>query len=93
MGDSYRVEARIVIWENPNALHAPAGALCQRRGEWHIYSVDQGRARLRTVVIGRSNGIRTVVVSGIEAGVEVVVYPGDKVSDGARVASLPITGR
>jgi HlyD family secretion protein len=93
LGDSYRVEARIVIWENPDTLRAPAGALFQRSGSWHAYVVDGGRARLRVVKTGRSNGVETEVLEGLSAGDRVIVYPGDKVSDGTRVAPLVVDAR
>ena len=93
LGDSYRVEARIVTWENATALRAPAGALFQRAGSWQAFTVEGGRARLRVVKIGRGNGVETEVVEGLAEGLQVVVYPGDKVADGTRVAPLVIGGR
>ncbi len=93
LGDSYRVEARIVTWENPSALRAPAGALFQRADGWQTFVVQGGRARLRDVKVGRSNGVETEVLDGLREGDQVVVYPGDKVSDGSRVAALVIDRR
>jgi len=93
LGDSYRVEARIVVWEKPDALRAPAGALFQRDGRWQTYVVDQGRARRRTVGVGRSNGVQAEVLDGLEEGARLVVYPGDKVTDGTRVNALVVSGR
>jgi HlyD family secretion protein len=93
LGDSYRVEARIVIWENANALRAPAGALFQRSGTWRTFHVEAGRARLREVKVGRGNGIAFEMVDGVKEGDRVIVYPGDKVIDGTRVRPLVITDR
>lgn len=93
LGDNYRVEARVVIWENPSALRAPAGGLFQRGGSWQAFAVDGGRAQLRTVRIGRSNGVESEVLDGLKEGERIVVYPGDKVSDGTRIAPLAIGGR
>jgi HlyD family secretion protein len=90
LGDSFRVEARIVTWENPDALRAPAGALFQRRGEWLVFVVAGNRATLRSVKIGRSNGIETEILSGLQPGQKLIVYPGDKVIDGARVTPLVV---
>ncbi len=90
LGDSYRVEARIVIWENASALRAPAGALFQRMGAWQGFVVDGGRARLRPIKVGRSNGVLTEVLDGLAEGDRLVVYPGDKVLDGTRVTPLVI---
>jgi HlyD family secretion protein len=93
LGDNYRVEARVVVWENPAARRAPAGALFRRAGVWQTFVVEAGRARLRTVETGRSNGVLTEVKGGLAAGDTVVVYPGDKVAEGTRVAPLAISGR
>lgn len=93
LGDSYRVEARIVVWENANALQAPSGALFQRGGAWRTFVIEGGQARSRTVKVGRGNGVQTEILDGLRAGDRVVVYPGDKVFDGTRVTPLVVTGR
>jgi HlyD family secretion protein len=93
IGDSYRVEARIVVSENPTALRAPAGAVFQRGGSWQAFVIEGGQSRLRVVKVGRSNGVETEVVDGLKEGSQVVVYPGDKVIDGSRVAPLVVSGR
>jgi HlyD family secretion protein len=93
LGDNYRVEARIVVWENTAALRAPAGALFQRAGRWQSFVVAGGRSQLRTVKVGRSNGIQTEILDGLSEGAQVIVYPGDKVSADMRVAPLSVTAR
>ncbi|MBL9202019.1 MAG: HlyD family efflux transporter periplasmic adaptor subunit [Opitutaceae bacterium] len=93
LGDSFRVEARIVTWEKASALRVPAGALFRRGNEWRAFVVEAGRAKMRRVQAGRSNGVETEVLDGLAAGERVVVYPGDKVSDGSRVAALAIGAR
>ena len=93
LGDSYRVEARVVIWENASALHAPAGSLFQRGGGWQSFVIEGSRARLRSVKVGRSNGVETEILDGLADGTRVVVYPGDKVSDGGRVEPLVVNAR
>ena len=90
LGDSYRVEARIVTWEKTDTLWAPAGALFQGGGGWQTFVVAGGRARLREVKVGHGNGGQTEVLEGLRAGDEVIVYPGDKVTDGTRVAPLVV---
>ena len=93
LADSYRVEARIVTWENPEALRAPSGALFQRGSKWQTFIVDGGRARLRNIKVGRGNGLETEVLDGLRPGDQVVVYPGDQVADGARIDPLSLDGR
>jgi HlyD family secretion protein len=93
LGDSYRVEARIVTWENPHVLHVPSGALFQRGGLTQTFVLVGGRARLRTVQAGHSNGVDTEILDGLHEGDRVVVYPGDKVVDGTRIEPIEINGR
>jgi len=93
LGDNYRVEARIVTWENADALRAPAGALFQRAGGWQTFAVEAGRSVRRDVKVGRSNGVETEVLDGLREGDRVVIYPGDKVADGMRVTPLVVSAR
>lgn len=93
LGDNFRVEARIVVWENGAALRAPAGALFQRGGVWQVFVIEAGRSKLRPAKIGRGNGVETEVIDGVGEGAQVVVYPGDKVVDGTRVAPLSVSAR
>jgi HlyD family secretion protein len=90
LGDSYRVEARIVTWESRDTLRVPSGALFQRDGVTQAFVWEGGRARLRNVEPGHSNGVETEVRGGLREGERVVVYPGDKVLDGTRVAPIEV---
>ncbi|HVU35332.1 MAG TPA: HlyD family efflux transporter periplasmic adaptor subunit [Opitutaceae bacterium] len=93
LGDSYRVEARIVTWQKNDVLQAPSGALFQRGDHWQTFVVDGSHARLRTVKVGRTNGVQTEILGGLEPGDRLVVYPGDQVVDGTRVSALQIDAR
>ena len=93
LGDSYRVEARIATWESQGVLHASAGALFQRAGVWQAFVLDGRHARLRTVQVGHSNGRDTEILGGLQEGERVVLYPGDKVADGARIVPIQVAGR
>ncbi|HWA09918.1 MAG TPA: HlyD family efflux transporter periplasmic adaptor subunit [Opitutaceae bacterium] len=92
LGDSYRVEARITIWEGQDCIRASAGALFQRAGAWQAFVVDGSRARLRTVKVGHTNGVQGEILGGLNEGDRVIVYPGDKVADGTRVTPLVVAG-
>jgi multidrug efflux pump subunit AcrA (membrane-fusion protein) len=48
--------------------------------------LEDGRARLRSVRVGRRNGSEAEVLEGLRAGERVVLYPTDNVEDGVRVA-------
>lgn len=85
LGDGYRVEAQIIVWEGKDILVIPASSVFRADEGWATYAIDGGKARLRQVEIGKTNGLQTHAVSGLEDGAQVVAYPGDSVSDGVRV--------
>lgn len=85
LGDGFRVEARILVWQADSVLQAPAGAIFRQGQGWAAYRVEEGRARLRPVRIGRQTGARVQILDGLGPGDQVVVYPGDLVTDGREV--------
>jgi HlyD family secretion protein len=90
LGDGYRVEARIVRWSADNVLRVPSGALFQREGQWQTFALDGNRVHLRTVTVGQSNGQETEIHTGLTEGTRVVIYPGDRLTDGSRVRTLSV---
>ncbi len=85
LGDGWRVEAHIVVWEG-EAVKVPASALFRRDGGWALFRVDGGRARLTAVEIGERTAREAEVVRGVSVGQRVIVNPSDRVVDGARVS-------
>ncbi|MFL5329455.1 MAG: efflux RND transporter periplasmic adaptor subunit [Gemmataceae bacterium] len=85
LGDGFRVEARIVVWQKESVLRAPAGALFRRNGDWAAYVVEDGAARLRKLSIGHANALEAEVLEGLANGEHVIMHPGDKVKDGSRI--------
>ena len=84
LGDGFRVEARIVLWHG-EALTVPASAVFRDHGAWAVYVIDHGRARLRRVVLGHLGRLDVEIASGLSAGAEVILHPGDRVGEGSRV--------
>ena len=85
LGDGHRVDARITVDTREDAVLVPLSALFRNGDGWAVFVVDGGRARLRPTSTGPRNGKVAVVVGGLEPGAQVIAYPGDAVSDGARV--------
>jgi HlyD family secretion protein len=85
LGDGYRVEARVIVWEHDDVLRLPTSSLFRRGDGWAVFVIEAGRARLRTVRIGQRNGTTAEVLDGLKAGERVVVHPSDRVVDGVRV--------
>jgi HlyD family secretion protein len=85
IGDAYRVEARIVLWEAGSVLKVPTNALFRDAGRWAVYVADRGRAKRTLVEIGHQTPQEAEVISGLAEGTRVIVHPGDLISDGTRV--------
>jgi HlyD family secretion protein len=89
LGDGYRFEARIVVWEGPDVLQVPASALFRHGGAWSVFVVEGGRARRRDVEMGQRGGFAAEIRTGLSPGETVVLYPSDRLADGVRIRSLP----
>jgi HlyD family secretion protein len=85
LGDGYRVEVRIVIWQGQDVVKIPVSSLFRRGDDWTVFAVDGGRARLRGLEVGRRNGVEAEVRSGLREGETVVLHPSDTLKDGDRV--------
>jgi HlyD family secretion protein len=85
LGDGFRVEVRIVVWEQKDALVAPTSSLFRADGEWAVFVLDGDRIRRRIVKIGQRNEQSAEVLEGLTAGDRVVAYPGESLTDGAKV--------
>jgi HlyD family secretion protein len=85
LGDAYRVEVRVVLWESSDALKVPTSALFRDGEDWAVYVVDNDRARKTLVQIAHQAGPEAEVTSGLMEGASVVEHPGDTLTDGARI--------
>ena len=86
LGDGYRAEIRITVWDQPDVLKVPLGSLFRRGSQWAVFVVGTGRARVREVEVGQRNGEDAQIVRGLSAGDVVVLYPPDTLAEGVRVA-------
>jgi HlyD family secretion protein len=87
LGDNYRVEAHIVVWEGSSVLRAPASALFRRGDGWAAFRIEKGIARLTEVEVGQRTNQYVEIVKGLEPGTKVVVHPSDRVSEGVEVVA------
>lgn len=85
LGDRFRVEASIIVWEGERVLQIPTSALFRDGAEWAVFQVVDGRAVVRPVGVGRQNGRTTQLLDGLAEHDEVVLHPSDQLRDGVRV--------
>ncbi|GAB4193122.1 MAG: HlyD family efflux transporter periplasmic adaptor subunit [Wenzhouxiangellaceae bacterium] len=85
LGDGYRIEARFVTWQGDDVLHVPNGAVFRHGEGWAVFAVSDQRAWLRPVGIGHRGETATEILSGLQAGEQVLNHPDEAVADGVRV--------
>lgn len=86
LGHGYRLEAAIIIWEATNILTVPASALFRERGQWSVFVEQEGIAQLTDVDVGKSDGLLTEVISGLNEADMVVLYPSAAIENGSIIA-------
>ena len=85
LGDGYRVQVRVVVWEARDVIEAPVGSLFRRGDGWAVFVLTDGVASLRPVTLGQRNAESAQVLDGLSAGDRVVMHPPDTLTDGMRV--------
>ncbi len=80
------MQARIVVYSQPEALRVPLGALFRSGGSWAVFRVIDGRAVLTPVEIGQRNGDNAELRVGLAEGERIILHPSDRVIDGVSVA-------
>ena len=85
LGDGYRVEAHFILWESEDVLQVPTSALFRQKGNWMLFAMENGKARLTPVTTGQTNGLATRILDGLAAGTTVILHPDDRIADGVRV--------
>ena len=85
LGDGYRVEVSIVVWEGASVDRVPASAVFRHGDGWALYRSDDGVARLTTVQLGERTPREVQVLKGVSPGDTVILHPSDHVVEGVKV--------
>ena len=87
LGHGYRVEARIVVLEEFDALLIPASALFRVADTWAVFAVVGGRLEERSVQLSANNGVMASVAEGVSEAETIVLYPSVGLKAGLRVVA------
>jgi len=85
LGHDFRVDVRVIVEDERDALRAPLGALFRHGDGWALYRVVDGRAVLTPVRTGIADQAHRVVTDGVGLNDTVILFPGSAVEDGGRV--------
>jgi HlyD family secretion protein len=84
LGDRFRVEARIITWQNDNVAQIPTGALFRRGNQWRVFTLKDGRAHAQPVTLGHQNPSAAELLSGLDTDEKIILYPPDSLTEGTR---------
>ena len=87
LGDAYRVEGRIVIWENDNVLKIPSSALFRTGEAWSVFVVEGGKAYRRPVQVGQRTAFNAEIEGGLEEDAQVIIHPSNDLTEGITVTT------
>ena len=89
LGDAYRVELEFLLRHEDRALQVPASSLFLddrgKPGNYALYRVVDGRARLTPVRTGLRSATHVQVLEGLAEGDAVIVQPDERIVDGTRI--------
>jgi HlyD family secretion protein len=85
LGDGFRVEVRVVVWDSKDALQVPTSALFRDEQGWATYVMENGKAVRRRLEVGPQNDQAAAILSGLKEGEKVIVHPSGDIKDGAAV--------
>ncbi len=91
LGDGYRVDVRIVVWENLDVLKVPASALFRAGEAWCVFVIEGRLARSQHVEVGHRNALEAEIMSGLRENEAVVLHPSNDINEG--VAVQPRVGK
>lgn len=96
LGEGFRVDAHITLFEQDNALLVPSAALLREGTGWRVLVVQNGRAHAKNVTVKERNAdvawIQADEKGGVRAGDLVLLYPGT-ITDGQRVSTKTEAGK
>ncbi len=86
LGDGYRVEVRVVLWQQDKVLKVPIASLFRQGDRWAAFVVTAQRAEIRPVTIGHRTDQEVEILDGLREGEHVVIHPGDTLRAGSRIS-------
>ncbi|HET6510663.1 MAG TPA: efflux RND transporter periplasmic adaptor subunit [Candidatus Kapabacteria bacterium] len=88
LGDGYRVQTNIVLWEGDDVMSIPSSALFRSGNDWAVFVIRDGVAKLQKIQVGHRTGFEVEILGGLKANEEVILHPSNQVIDGAKVRSV-----
>lgn len=93
LGHDFRVFVRITVWHADDTLSVPLSAMFRRDNRWAVFRLQDEKAVLTPLEVGRFGAEHAQVLEGLSPGDRVVLHPSDRVHDGAAIEERNDTDR
>ncbi len=87
LGEAYRVDTRIVIWEGKDRVKVPLSALFRCQSDWCVFIQHDRKAKRQKIHLGERDRLMAEVTEGLNPGDVVILHPTDQVRDGVLIQS------
>jgi HlyD family secretion protein len=87
LGDGFRVEVHVTVAEKTKVVQVPLASVFRQGAGWGVYVAREGRARIVPVKLGIRSDVAVEIESGLAEGEEVLVHPGERITEGLRITS------
>lgn len=85
LGDNYRVQARVILWQEDDILQVPVSSIFRGEEGWNVFIVKGDKAERQALQIGKRGAYYAEVIEGLAEGDMVVLHPTNDLEDGMRV--------
>jgi HlyD family secretion protein len=86
LGDAYRVDVQIVVWQGKSVLQVPLSALFRcNRSNWCTFLVRGGKAAQQEILIGQRSDLAAEIQQGLQLGDVVILHPTEQIKTGDQV--------
>jgi HlyD family secretion protein len=87
LGDGYKVDVRIIVWEGRNVVTVPLSALVHDDSQWSVFVVKGDQVEKRIVKIGHRATLYAEVLQGLKTGELVVKHPPEELTEGSAITT------
>ncbi|WP_287373454.1 efflux RND transporter periplasmic adaptor subunit [Prosthecochloris sp.] len=85
LGDNYRIQAKIILWQDEGILQVPISSIFRGDQGWNVFVIKKGKAVRQPITIGMRGTYYAEVLDGLEEEDVVVVHPTNDLEEGMRV--------
>lgn len=85
LGDGYKVDIKIILFESPHALIIPMSAVFREGDDWATYVAENSKAIKKKIKIKWHNPDLATIEKGLNEGDQVILYPSSLIYEGAHI--------